>query len=145
MLRNSLVLASALVALGLTGLAGEGSAPVSAAMTKSSAGTNAKALHFPWKAAGLSQREAAAHLLNRFAYGPRPGEVDAVVKMGLEHWLERQLAANLPDPAVDRALGESPVWKMTPEQIAATYPARPVLLAEARREGVIEGKAASGR
>src|SRR4051812_17428018 len=56
------------------------------------------AVHLPWKEAGLTEREAAAHLLNRFAYGPRPGQVDEVVKMGLDRWFERQLAAGLPDP-----------------------------------------------
>src|SRR3954466_14626067 len=47
-------------------------------------------VHMPWKQAGLTERQAAAHLLNRFAFGPRPGEVDAVVKMGLDHWLGGQ-------------------------------------------------------
>lgn len=58
----------------------------------------------PYAAAGLSEREAAVHLLNRFAYGPRPGEVDRVVEMGLERWLARQLAADLPDAELTRRL-----------------------------------------
>src|SRR5260370_1085969 len=32
------------------------------------------ALRLPWREAGLTERQAAAHLLNRFAFGPRPGE-----------------------------------------------------------------------
>ncbi len=60
-------------------------------------GSPPPSVHLPWKEAGLTEREAAAHLLNRFAYGPRPGEVDAVVKMGLDRWFERQLAADFPD------------------------------------------------
>src|SRR5579864_6139505 len=36
-------------------------------------------LRLPWKEAGLTERQAAAHLLNRFAFGPRPGEIDQVV------------------------------------------------------------------
>ncbi len=54
------------------------------------------AVHMPWKQAGLTENQAAAHLLNRFAFGPRPGEVDAVVKMGLDRWLERQLGGRPP-------------------------------------------------
>src|ERR1700681_3865341 len=53
-------------------------------------------LHLPWKAAGL--------VLNRFAFGPRPGEVDAVVKMGVDRWFERQLGGDLPDAKVDEEL-----------------------------------------
>ena len=34
---------------------------------------------------------AVEHALNRLAYGPRPGEVERVRKMGLEKWIEQQL------------------------------------------------------
>ncbi|HWM93663.1 MAG TPA: DUF1800 domain-containing protein [Thermoanaerobaculia bacterium] len=91
----------------------------------------------PWKEAGLTEREAAAHLLNRFAYGPRPGEVDAVVKMGLDRWLERQLAADLPDRELERRLDSLPVLEMSASEIARTYPRPGMLRAEASRAGVI--------
>ena len=41
---------------------------------------------FPYKKAGLTEREAAAHLMTRFTYGAAPGQIDAVVKTGLEKW-----------------------------------------------------------
>ena len=41
----------------------------------------------------LSPRERARHALNRLAYGPRPGDVDAVVSMGVDKWIARQLDA----------------------------------------------------
>ena len=31
------------------------------------------------------------HVLNRLGYGPRPGEVDTVRRMGIDAWIERQL------------------------------------------------------
>src|ERR1700722_4951391 len=31
------------------------------------------------------------HALNRFTFGPRPGDVDSVRKTGLEKWFEQQL------------------------------------------------------
>jgi uncharacterized protein (DUF1800 family) len=95
-------------------------------------------IHLPWKEAGLSEREAAAHLLNRFAYGPRPGEVEAVVKMGLDRWLERQLAADLPDKELERRLDRLPALDMSASEIARTYPPPGLLLMEARRAGVIQ-------
>src|SRR5579859_1253854 len=55
---------------------------------------------FPWHQAGLSERQAAAHLVSRFTYGATPGEVDAVVQMGLENWFARQLEGSLPDDSL---------------------------------------------
>ena len=75
---------------------------------------------FPWKQAGLTEREAAAHLLSRFSYGPRPGEIDRVVKMGLERWFERQLAARQAEPHLER-LDELPALSMPAAEIARTY------------------------
>ncbi len=62
----------------------------------------------PWRDAGLDERQAAAHLLDRFAYGPRPGDVDRVVAMGLEDWLEQQFRGGLYDPEIERRLPRDP-------------------------------------
>jgi uncharacterized protein (DUF1800 family) len=77
--------------------------------------------------------------LNRFAFGPRPGEVDSIVKMGLDRWFERQLAAGLSDRDLDERLEKLPALEMSASQLARTYPPPGMLLAEARRAGVIEG------
>jgi len=42
---------------------------------------------FPYKKAGLTEREAAAHLLSRFSYGATPGQIDEVVNMVLKNGL----------------------------------------------------------
>ncbi|MDH4062751.1 MAG: DUF1800 domain-containing protein [Acidobacteriota bacterium] len=34
---------------------------------------------------------SAAHVLNRLSYGPRPGEVDRVQRLGIQAWIEQQL------------------------------------------------------
>lgn len=94
---------------------------------------------FPWKEAGLTEREAAAHLLSRFSYGPRPGEIDRVLKIGLERWFERQLAARQAEPRLGR-LDELPALTMPAAQIARIYPSPGMLLIEARRAGVISGR-----
>ncbi len=94
-------------------------------------------VHLPWKEAGLSERQAAAHLLNRFAFGPRPGEVDAVVKMGLDGWFERQLAADLPDGQVEEDLRALPALRMSTREIAQMYPPPGLVLFEAREAGVL--------
>ena len=38
-----------------------------------------------------SNDQAIVHALNRLTYGPRPGDVERVKKMGLERWIETQL------------------------------------------------------
>jgi uncharacterized protein (DUF1800 family) len=44
---------------------------------------------------------AAAHVLNRLAFGPRPGDIDRVQRMGLHAWIDEQLH---PERIDDRAL-----------------------------------------
>lgn len=45
----------------------------------------------PYKKAGLTEKEAALHLLNRLAFGPTPGQVEKVMSMGLDQWVMAQL------------------------------------------------------
>ena len=78
-------------------------------------------LKLPYKAEGLSKEQAAAYLLERFAFGARPGEVERVAKMGPEKWLAQQLKGNLPDAELDKRLEAFPALKMTQEEMAATY------------------------
>jgi uncharacterized protein (DUF1800 family) len=96
-------------------------------------------VHLPWKQAGLTEKQAAAHLLNRFGYGPGPGEVEEVVKTGLDRWFEGQLAG-LSDPEVERRLRRLPAWEMSSRELARTYPPVGMVLAEARQAGVLPEK-----
>ncbi|HEY8021363.1 MAG TPA: hypothetical protein VIH93_09685, partial [Thermoanaerobaculia bacterium] len=74
--RAAVLAAATILALSVPWLA--------AAAGSGAAGGGSSSVHLPWRQAGLSERQAAAHLLNRFAFGPRPGEIDAVVAMGLD-------------------------------------------------------------
>ncbi len=98
------------------------------------------ALRLPWRDAGLDERQAAAHLLDRFAFGARPGEVDRVVAMGLDRWLEVQLGAALPDTDLQRRLSPLTALGLTARDMAATYPNPGTVLAEARAAGVVPAK-----
>jgi uncharacterized protein (DUF1800 family) len=46
----------------------------------------------------------ARHLLNRFAFGPRPGEVERVARSGTRRWLDEQLAGPDESPLLEAAL-----------------------------------------
>ncbi|MBC8042156.1 MAG: DUF1800 domain-containing protein, partial [Rhizobacter sp.] len=92
-------------------------------------------LRMPWKAAGLTERQAAAHLLDRFAFGQRPGDIDRVVKMGLENWLTAQLQGNLPEQSLTEKLKDFGSLALTSKELNERYPAPAQIVALARREG----------
>jgi len=102
---------------------------------------SARALEMPWREAGWTARGAAALLLDRLAFGARPGDVDAVLQMGLEAWVERQLAASLPEPTLARRLDRLPALSMSTAEIAATYPPGFALRNMAIEAGVIDREA----
>ena len=92
---------------------------------------------FPYQQAGLTERQAAAHLLSRFTYGAEPGQVDAVVQMGLENWFSRQLEAQLPDDSLAQVLGRYDALELSNQQVAETYPRNGQVVRMAVRDGVI--------
>jgi uncharacterized protein (DUF1800 family) len=82
----------------------------------------AYAFKFPYKSAGLSKHDAAAHLLSRFTFGARPGEIDEVVNEGLEKWFKNQLNAALPDDSLLAMLAPFDALQLSNSQIADIYP-----------------------
>ena len=97
--------------------------------------TNAE---LPYKAEGLSKEQAAAYLLERFAFGARPGEVEKVAQMGPEKWLAQQLAGNLPETELDKRLEAFPALKLTQAEMQAIYVQNGRIRRILQREGVID-------
>lgn len=93
---------------------------------------------FPYKKAKLTERQAAAHLLNRFTFGARPGDVDKVVHMGLEKWFRQQLDADLPNDTLTQLLSSYDALKLSNEEIADIYPKGGALVRMAIRDGYID-------
>src|SRR5471030_2295526 len=83
---------------------------------------NRAAYTFPYRNSGLTEREAAAHLLNRFTYGATPGQIDAVLKTGLENWFNQQLKADAKDDSLNKVLGRLDALSLSNEQIVNLYP-----------------------
>lgn len=96
-----------------------------------------RGLRFPYAKAGLTQRQAAAHLISRFTYGATPGQVDAVVKEGLEHWFDKQLAARLPEGNLDTLLKQYDALAWSNAKIADVYRRNGEVLRMAEADGVI--------
>lgn len=80
-------------------------------------------INMPYKKMGLTNEQAAAHLLGRFSFGAKPGQVKEVADMGLEKWFEQQLNGGFSDDEVKRRLPDSlyEALSMTNEQIVNTY------------------------
>ena len=91
----------------------------------------------PWRAAGLDERQAAAHLLSRLTFGPRPGEVDRVVALGLETWFEGQLGGHRPEPELDALLVELEPLFLSVGEVAQRYPNPGAFFRQALEEGVL--------
>lgn len=96
------------------------------------------AYRFPYQKAGLTEKEAAAHLLSRFSFGVKPGEIETISKTGLEAWFSQQLSASLEDAKVNAAIAGYESLKMTNEEIVKTYPRAGQVLQMAIRDGVID-------
>jgi hypothetical protein len=71
----------------------------------------------------LTNEERAEQVLDRLTFGPRPGDVVAVTKIGWEAWFEQQLnPASIPDTELDKRLTAYPLLIMTPSQVAMNFP-----------------------
>src|ERR1700744_4731237 len=101
-----------------------------------------KTPRFPYKQAGLTERQAAAHLLSRFTYGATPGQVDAVVHMGLERWFSKQLEAGLAEDTLNRLLSGYDALDLTNAQVRQTFPRQGEILKMGIKDGAINADSA---
>jgi len=76
----------------------------------------------------LSSDERVRHVLNRLAFGPRPGDEAAVRAIGVERWIARQLEPDsIADGDVDTVLAHFPTTSLALADAAQIY-ARPAAL-----------------
>ncbi|MBI2683531.1 MAG: DUF1800 domain-containing protein [Acidobacteriales bacterium] len=95
----------------------------------------AAAVEKPAPVATPEETRRAAHALSRLTFGPRPGEIAAVASMGVERWIEQQLASqSINDSALQARLAPLRILKMDPRELVETFPPPQVLKA------VAEGK-----
>lgn len=74
-------------------------------------------------AEAIDDAATVRHVLDRLAFGPRPGQVEAVQSQGWREWARSQLdPAGIPNQAVDRAVAERwPSLRMTMGRAFQTY------------------------
>jgi len=74
-----------------------------------------------------TEQERITHLLNRMTFGPRPGDVELVQKVGIEKYLDQQLhPEKLSDQGMEERLASLPSLQMSIAEIYRNYP-RPKL------------------
>jgi uncharacterized protein (DUF1800 family) len=79
-------------------------------------------------AADIKAEQRVLHALNRFTFGPRPGDVAAVQAMGLKRWFDQQLnPSSIDDSALEARLAMFPAMSMQEAEMTRRYPS-PVIL-----------------
>ncbi len=89
------------------------------------------------KPPSTGERQRAQHALDRLTFGPRPGDVDAVLAIGVDKWIEQQLHPDkIDDSAIETRLSGYRTLKMSTNEMGLAYPPNFVVKA------VMEGKLA---
>lgn len=94
-------------------------------------------IKFPYKKAGLTERQAAAHLLNRFTFGARPGDIDEVLNIGLEKWFTQQLAARQKDDELEKRLASYDAINLSNAEVVKLFPKNAQILRLAIKDGLV--------
>lgn len=75
-------------------------------------------------------------VLNRLAFGPRPGDLARVRQMGADRWIAWQLTPeDIPDAATDRALAAFATYGKSPGDLMRDYPRPELIFVERRKRG----------
>ena len=81
-------------------------------------------------AAQMDQRKQAVHVLNRLAFGPRPGDVDHVMAIGVDNWIDQQLHPDkIDDNALDARLSPFRTLHMNTHEIVQNFPSEQMIKA----------------
>ena len=92
----------------------------------------------PERQAPLTQQERVLHALNRFTFGPRPGDVEAVEKIGLQKWFLGQLQAEtIDDSAFEQRMQEYPALRLSQDELMKRFPSQQMFRMVERKDAPI--------
>src|SRR5579871_187002 len=75
----------------------------------------------------VDQRQRALHALDRLTFGPRPGDVDAVLAMGVNQWIDLQLhPERIDDSALQARLSGYRTLHMSTREMLFAFPSNAV-------------------
>jgi len=73
--------------------------------------------------APLTREQRAIHALNRLTFGPRPGDLDHVLQVGVDKWIDQQLhPESIDDAALNARLGPLRTLSMNPKDLVQHFP-----------------------
>ncbi|MGA2418972.1 MAG: DUF1800 domain-containing protein [Candidatus Acidiferrum sp.] len=79
-------------------------------------------------AAPLTETQRALQALNRLSFGPRPGDVPAVLAKGVDAWVEDQLhPESIDDSALNARLAPYNSTRMNPKQLTQWFPSDTII------------------
>ncbi len=88
----------------------------------------------PRLAAPLTQQQKVLHTLNRFTFGPRPGDEQAAAKMGLDAWFDRQLhPETIDDSDLEARMDAFPAMRLSQADLLRRFPSPAVIRQMAKR------------
>jgi len=80
----------------------------------------------------MDQQKRAVHALNRLTFGPRPGDVDHVMAIGVDKWIDQQLHPDkIDDSALDARLSPLRTLHMDTREIVENFPPEQMIRAVA--------------
>jgi uncharacterized protein (DUF1800 family) len=69
------------------------------------------------------EQKRAVHALNRLTFGPRPGDVQRVMAIGVDAWIDQQLhPGKINDDALESRLAPFRTLRMSPREVAEDFP-----------------------
>jgi uncharacterized protein (DUF1800 family) len=79
-------------------------------------------------APAASEQRRAVHALNRLAFGPRPGDVQKVMAMGVDRWIDLQLhPEKISDAALQSRLAPFRTLRMSAHEMVEEFPDGPMI------------------
>ncbi|MGD0648840.1 MAG: DUF1800 domain-containing protein, partial [Acidobacteriaceae bacterium] len=88
----------------------------------------------------LTEQERVLQALNRFTFGPRPGDVAVVEKIGLQRWFEMQLhPERMDDSAFGVEMGQFPAMELPEDQLKERFPSGQMIRQMGKQGGSVPG------
>src|ERR1039458_2216763 len=120
-LRSPLAVLLCCILASAMGYAQQAPEPRNQPVAKSIARTN-------YKSTQLQGDERILHALNRFTFGPRPGDLETVRAMGLDKWFDQQLhPASIDQTNLNARLAQFPAMQWTTAQLLYYLPGNAII------------------
>jgi uncharacterized protein (DUF1800 family) len=80
----------------------------------------------------MDEHQRAVHALNRLTFGPRPADIDRVMAMGVDQWIDLELhPERIDDSALNARLASLRTLRMDNRELVENFPSQPLIKAVA--------------